>query len=335
MVFALVTLYAQKPVTLEFESHAIKNESDNNMQLCKYAEPGEGGENVIWDFSNLQSINDFTGFVKSSYQSVNSALFPRANTELNEFENRFYFRIAENCVEQLGYSSRDNVVVTSFDKPFVKMIYPFTMGDHFNGTFEGTYKMGTVSSKLAGSYEVTADGYGTLMLPDNFIVDNTLRVSTTKSYSYKVNGSDNLYEIVTYRWYSDWYRYPLLVLTKIKTSVNQSSSVSYQAAFNNQLSIPAVSNEVKISAGKLFDVYPNPVNSVLNISCLVEIEGTVLISLYDLSGKLIKVLHNEEMSAGPQKFSFDLNESGISEGPYLLKANISGGIQTKQILIEK
>ncbi|MBN2212958.1 MAG: T9SS type A sorting domain-containing protein [Bacteroidales bacterium] len=332
-LLAAIQLQAQNIVILNFETHALKGESDNNMQLCKYVLPGDDGENIIWDFSGIEKTNAFTGFVKSSYHSVNSQIFPQANTELQEFNNRFYFRIADNRIEQVGYASKDNTVVTAFDKPFVKMVYPFTMGDHFEGIYGGLYKTGTQSSVIRGNYLVEADAYGTLILPENFIVANTLRVKTMKNYTYQINGSDHLFEITTYRWYCDWYRYPLLVLTRITSTVNNSTSVINQAAYNNQLSIPATTISKRILGDRLFEVYPNPTNRLLRICYSVKDGGRVSFVLYNLSGAEIKILYDEDMTEGTYHLESDLTDEGLSEGVYLLKADIAGHIQAQQIIL--
>ncbi len=330
---SVICLRAQEPVVLNFETHAIKGESDNNMQLCKYMAPGESGENIIWDFSGLEKTNEFTGFINSSYHSVNSQIFPQANIELKEFNNRFYFKTADNRVEQVGFASEDNHFVNIYDKPFIQMFYPFTMGDHFEGTYGGLYKTGTVTNAIKGNYEVVADAYGKLILPDNFIVDNVLRVKTIKNYTYVMIGFDHLYEIVTYRWYCDWYRYPLLVLIRIKSSINQSTSITYQAAFNNQLSLPAIKIDREISGEKLFEIYPNPTDNILTIRYQVKDNGRVCFILYDLSGAEVKVLYDENMTSGFYHLESELVDEGLSEGAYLLKANIAGCTQTNIITL--
>ena len=334
-LIAVMHMYAQYPVVLNFESHAIKSESNNNMELCKYVDPDDGGINKIWDYSGIESTNEFTGFVKSSYHSVNSRIFPRANTELDEFNNRFYYRIEDNRIEQVGYSSKDNLVVTQFDKPLVKMVYPFTMGDHFEGVFSGSYKMGNLSSVIEGNYEVLADGSGMLILPDNFVVENTLRVRAMKNYSYEISGSSHLFEIVTYRWYCEWHRYPLLVLTQIKSTVSESTSVAYQAAFNNKISIPANTIDGKVHADQLFEIYPNQTDKYISITYTVINEGRVWFSLFDLSGKEIKVLYDQDMAAGTYHLELNLLDIGMSEGGYLMKTDIAGRTQTQKVMLVK
>ncbi|MBN2610505.1 MAG: T9SS type A sorting domain-containing protein [Bacteroidales bacterium] len=328
-------LFAQKPIVLEFEKHAIRNESNNVMKLCKYADPGARGANVTWDFSTLETTSDFTGYVQSSYHSSNTQLFPQANTELNEFNNRFYFRITEDRVEQYGYSSLNNQVVTTFDKPFVKMVYPFTMHDIYEGTFRGTYKYGNSTSDISGNYEILGDGYGKLILPGNFTVDNTLRVKTTKSYSYELSGVPQDVLITTYRWYCDWHRYPLLVLTSIKTSVNQNTSYVYQAAYNNKATKLAEKENPVISKDKMFDVFPNPASEFLNISFTLEEESMVTIELFDIKGRKTGTLSNEMMQPGSRKLQSDISREKYTDGTYYIKVSINGNSETQQVVLVK
>ncbi len=328
-------LFAQKPIVLKFEKHAIKSESNNEMNLCKYVDPGNGGENVTWNFSGIETTNGFTGVVKSSYHSTNSSLFPQANTDLQEFNNHFYFNISNNRIEQYGYSSLDNLVVTTFDRPFVKMIYPFTMGDNFRGTFSGIYKSGNSTGDISGNYEVTGDGYGTLILPGNYTVENTLRVKTLKTFSQVVSGITQTYEIVTYRWYCDWFRYPLLVLTQIKMSVNESTSVTYQAAFNNKATKAAENPLANVNSDKLFDLYPNPTNQFININYVVANDGLVTIELFDLSGKKISTFLNEEMKAGNYTLQPNLVNEGLFKGTYFVKVAVNGKSETQQLVLTK
>jgi hypothetical protein len=333
-VFTTV-VFAQKPISLHFETHALKSESNNTMQLCKYVDPGKGGENVGWNFSSLDATNNFTGLVQSNYHSVNSEIFPRANTELQEFNNQFYFMINENRIEQYGYSSKDNSVIIKFDKPFVKMEFPFTMGDHFSGDYHGIYKTSKNETDISGTYEVVADGYGKLMLPGNVTYDNTLRVKTIKNYTRELENMGQDIEIITYRWYCEFHRYPLLVLTKIKSTTGSSISESYQAAYNNLVNTPAKLNKEKTVTDKLFEVYPNPVDNVLTVKYEVSEKSDVMIELFDLTGKKVKSLINKEMDSGLYSIELNVKDEEISKGTYLLKVKIDNKTRTKEIIVLK
>ena len=330
-----ISLHAQKAIVLEFEKQAIKSESNNVMQLCKYVDPGASGENITWNFSNIEATSEFTGYVKSSYHSSYSQLFPQANTDLEEFNNHFYFNVANNRIEQYGYSSLDNTIVTTFDKPFVKMIYPFTMGDSYYGTFSGNYKSGNLTGEISGNYEVTGDGYGTLILPGNYVVENTLRVKTLKTYSQIIPGVNQSYEIVTYRWYCEWYRYPLLVLTQIKSTANESTSLIYQAAYNNKATKPVENPTPDLASDKLFELYPNPTDQIVNINYVVPEDGNVKIEIYDISGIKIKTLLNQEMLAGSYTLQPNFINEGLIKGTYFVKVTINKESETQQVVLMK
>lgn len=214
----------------------MKSESSNIMKICNYSDPGLKGATVTWDFSNLKPIEDFTGHVTDNYEAVNTFAFPMANIELEEFNNKFYFKVAQDRIEQYGYRSKDNKVVVKFTKPPVKMTFPFTYGKEVTGDFNGLIFIGLDTGTLKGTYKIISDGYGTLVLPGEIVINNTLRVKYEKSYSQSFNTLTENIKIITYKWYCESYRYPLLVFTEIISATNK----IYQAAYNISPGIPAI-----------------------------------------------------------------------------------------------
>lgn len=330
LAFFATFVYCQKPVILNFDTHSIKNESNNEMKICKYANPGESGENILWDFSNLEIVQDFTGYVKSAYHTSNSDVFPLANTELEEFNNRFYFKVDEDRIDQYGYATKDNNVVVHFEKPFLKMVFPFTYGNSKTGNFNGTITSGSSTGLISGSYEVTADAYGKLMLPGNYVAENTLRVKTVKDYTQNINGSQQSIKITTYRWYTGSFRYPLLVLTEIESG---NSSKSYQAAFNNRVSIALDLDDDNLSTGNFFTVVPNPVKKEFEIHFTLSEFSKVTFDVYDLSGKKINTLHSGDLNAGTYTKEINTAEAGLVKGNYLIKATIDNSYYTQEIIV--
>ena len=63
--------------------------------------------------------------------------------------------------------------------------------------------------------------------------------------------------------------------------------------------------------------YPNPFNPVTKIKYDILKSGIVKMSVYDLSGKVVRVLFNEHLSPGTYETSFD--GSGFSSGVYFYK----------------
>jgi hypothetical protein len=330
----LNSLFAQQPLVLTYETHALQAGINNNMILCHYADPGNDGENMAWNFSSLQSTHDFTGKLMTNTRSKATEAFGLANTTLDEFNNRFYLNVERHQIEQTGYSTLDNAVVVSYEKPFIKMMFPFTIGDSYSGDFYGTMKMGDTKLPLTGTYEVKADGYGKLMLPGNITIENTLRVKTVKSYEMQVNGSKQSTEITTFRWYGCCNRYPLLVLSAIKTTVGPNVTLSYQAAYNNIVNsrLPGSDGNIPNSSIR---AYPNPVADLMIFEYALADPGDVIIELYNNTGKKIMTLLDNRLDRGIYSLQLVPEKEGLPTGIYIIRANLNHTLITQEIVISK
>ena len=326
--------YAQQPLVLTYETHALQAGANNNMILCHYADPGDGGENVVWDYSFLESTLDFTGTITTNTRSKTSDAFGQANTALEEFNYRFYLHVAPDQIEQIGYSSFDNSFIVSYEKPLVKMVFPFTKGDRYNGDFFGFLKMGDATFPLTGNYEVEADGYGRLLLPGNVSVDNTLRVKTIKYYEMPVNGLKHFTEIITFRWYGCCNRYPLLVLTAIKTSIGSSVTHSYQAAFNNKINFKLSGTNGNRPLSSIH-AYPNPAADHMTLEYVLTDPDKVIIDIYNDTGKKMKTLLDSQVGSGTYRLQLVPKKEGLSTGIYFITANLNNTIVTEEIVITK
>lgn len=113
------------------------------------------------------------------------------------------------------------------------MIYPFAFGQIFTDKYAGSASiMGISKAELAGDITVTADAFGTLILPDVTLA-NTLRVKTEKT-GLEVNPcSSSVVRIVRYSWYAPGYRYPVLVLSTTESKTGIKEPVITKSAFLN------------------------------------------------------------------------------------------------------
>jgi hypothetical protein len=79
--------------------------------------------------------------------------------------------------------------------------------------------------------------------------------------------------------------------------------------------------------------YPNPFFNSTIIEYQIPHDGKVKLTIYDLSGKEIKILVNETKSAGIYKINF---ESGkLSSGTYFCKLQFGADSKTKEIIVLK
>ncbi len=283
---------------LKFENHALKPGVHNPMSYCSFVDPGIAGSDVTWDFSELRFIKSFKGFINESKDSEFGKSFPESNTELTEFNSRFFFKVSEDKMEQFGYSTDDGKNQIHFSQPFIKIKFPFAFKDVFSGRVEGTASYhGTINSTINGSYFVEADAYGTLILPGNTIYENALRIRTEKEYTNHYSNLDQEVYIITYRWYNSAHRYPLLVLTTYITKTRNSESIHHQAAYNVN-ALKSVEQFYKEDV----EIYPNPASKTLNVRLNALSEGSYYFEIFNASGELINSFYRETSAVGLHDF---------------------------------
>jgi hypothetical protein len=84
--------------------------------------------------------------------------------------------------------------------------------------------------------------------------------------------------------------------------------------------------------------FPNPFNPSTTIEYSIPAAGRVNLSVYDVSGRLVKTLVDKELSAGPHKLMWDgRNDAGgmVSAGVYFARLNFAGQRQSRKLVLLK
>ncbi|RPI73912.1 MAG: T9SS C-terminal target domain-containing protein [Ignavibacteriales bacterium] len=76
-------------------------------------------------------------------------------------------------------------------------------------------------------------------------------------------------------------------------------------------------NSFAVNDYKLSQNYPNPFNPVTVISYQVPVKGFITLKVYDIIGREVQTLVNEEKAAGKYEIHFDA--SSLSSGVYFYK----------------
>ena len=85
---------------------------------------------------------------------------------------------------------------------------------------------------------------------------------------------------------------------------------------------------------ELSDAYPNPFNDRARLNFKLPNSGSVLMQVYDVSGRLVSVLADGEYSAGEHAISFDAD--GLSSGVYFIRASADGKVfGTQKVMLLK
>ncbi len=78
--------------------------------------------------------------------------------------------------------------------------------------------------------------------------------------------------------------------------------------------------------------YPNPFNEATTIAFNLANPAQVAISIHDITGRLVAILADEKMEAGPQEILFKRNH--LVAGTYIVNVNTSKAILTRKIIIQ-
>jgi hypothetical protein len=79
--------------------------------------------------------------------------------------------------------------------------------------------------------------------------------------------------------------------------------------------------------------YPNPFNSITTISYSIKQDGLVLLKVYDVLGKEVAILVNEEKQPGVYEVNF--NASELSSGIYFYKITSGNFTGVRKMLLIK
>ncbi|NWF89618.1 MAG: T9SS type A sorting domain-containing protein [Ignavibacteriaceae bacterium] len=84
---------------------------------------------------------------------------------------------------------------------------------------------------------------------------------------------------------------------------------------------------------ELFQNYPNPYNPTTKISYQLSVDVPVTLQVYDLLGREVATLVNEEKQTGNYEVQFDA--SNLSSGVYLYKITMNDFTKTMKMMVVK
>ena len=178
------------------------------------------------------------------------------------------------------------------------------------------------------------------------VLDNNRASGKTFRYSESTNTIDTLAEKPTPVTHTQIFGFPLGAGTPKEYEVYApgGSGVSNRAAFdvNERLYFidSLISGIIKVNSNVpaeylLEQNYPNPFNPETIINFQLSMFNMVKLSVYDISGKEVAILINEELQPGVYEYKF--NGAGLASGMYFYRLSAGGGefSDTKKMLLIK
>lgn len=102
--------------------------------------------------------------------------------------------------------------------------------------------------------------------------------------------------------------------------------------FNNVTSVDDPGYTV-VNGYKLSQNYPNPFNPSTKISFEIPVSGFVSLKVYDMLGREVSVLVNEEMASGTHTVNFNAND--LSTGTYVYQLTSNGNVISNKMVLLK
>lgn len=127
---------------------------------------------------------------------------------------------------------------------------------------------------------------------------------------------------------------------RLVTTVEGSSSFALANIMNetsnlgkrNFTKVNFTGNELPVTY-ELFQNYPNPFNPSTTIRYQVPEDGVVSLRIYDILGKEVKTLVNEQKTVGKYEISFDA--SGFASGVYIYRIQVNDFVSVKKMMLLK
>jgi hypothetical protein len=335
VILAFALNLAGQKVVLTRQTHALQPGGINEMKIASYVDPGPAGDNQVWDLSAMKEEKDFKGEIFTAMDHDPELHFSSANVVLREQGNQFYFCLEDDALRACGMKTASGKTRMEFDRPYIKMVYPFAYGDAVGGEYGGYYFYGDKQADVNGNYRVEADGHGKLILPGGKVVENVLRVVDTRSYEIALGSLPHYNEILTYRWYTAGQRYPVAVLISTTSTACGQGNTSYQAAFRVPESKKATLAQELPGPEHNLKIYPNPVEDLFTVDYHLAAESRVLLELYDNTGKKIRTLEKGLKQAGTHNNTYRAAEYTLHPGLYFIRSQVGEARQSTPFILQE
>ena len=281
-----------------------------------FFEPGESGENKIWDFRHIRLTDDIYVvhyFTRDDWKIIGS-----------EKGKLTFLQVNGDSLLTGGYETPVDLV--KYHQAGLLLRFPITFGATSSGRFEGRGKHhDRLESVVSGEIRTVADAAGSLLLPENDTLHSVIRVHIQKTenaryipissgFAIDHPANESLFSSVepeiittdTYQWFEEGYRYPVLeTIETARIESGERTVLKRDAYFYHpaeQFYLPEdeanqVVREYKANARKAkmlekeanilsFGCYPNPVKDHLEIEFTLRKAVAVEISLLDIHGRL-------------------------------------------------
>lgn len=292
------------------------------------------GSTSVWNFTKLQAyLPLITDNFISPASVTNSANYPGCTVVQDQGGISTFMKSVTSPTAQtevLGVSASS--MALTFTNSAIIIKYPFSFGNTYSDNLAGSFTA-SLTGNCSGKVVTTADGLGTLNLPNNLSLSNVLRVKSVQTISLSITLLGQIGTIVqtVYNYYHANQKFPILSINYNYTNIPLAGAPTLSGLVSgissSFVAVGIQENQVEISN---FNLFPNPAKDQLTISMSNTKNETAVIQLYSLLGNLIK----EKTSSNSSTVQEKMDLSGLPAGVYLLKTSLGTASISKKIIID-
>lgn len=329
-----------------FKFWDMKVDNDGNLLVLGESHTGGGSDYTTIKYSKhgtLLWIKRYYGFAQPPQQAPGSLTI--------DDRNNIYVTGGSEDASSI-YNSTTIKYDSSGNEVWVKRLYPPTSG--YGVVVDDAYNVYYAAKSSNNNYAIKLNRDGEVVWIRTYPLTNALTTNrlvvfldSAKNFYMTANLNDPNTQYGVIKYDTDGNRQYVLSYSANPTSYNYVSDMRVDR--NGSVYITGESNSaiatVKYSiltniqnyGNNPMDFslsnYPNPFNPTTTVKYTLPHFTEVNLSIYDLSGKLIKLLVNEKKPQGSYNLIFD--GSNLASGAYLLELRSTDYITVKKILLLK
>lgn len=320
----------------------IKCNNNGEIQWSKtYNGPGNGDDqacNIALDQNNDVYV---TGYITNYFDNIDIALLKYSNDgTLAWFKNQNGNAFGEDKAYGIVVDELDQVVlitgyVTSIfsGKDYATLCYDLQgnklWGKTYNGPVSGTDIANAVGVMNDGRVIVTGKSKGVNGDYDFATIKYSKYGSLLQTSRYSMTGNSN--DIANDIAISD--DNSVFITGSSELILNSLNAPSYATTLSLEWGVPELENTKSPIQYVLSQNYPNPFNPSTNINFTIGKDARVKINIYDILGRLVQTITDEDLVAGTYKVTFDGHN--LSSGTYFYELTAGDFRDVKKMILIK
>lgn len=287
-----------------------------SLATTAYFSEGSAGANQTWNLSSLTPSGTSTSNCVAVSSTPNGSSFPAANIAFNNVStsNYSYFKTSSSAYQNYGNVLSSGVVM-SYSNPEDMLRFPFTYLNTYSDPWATSFVNGGYTFYRTGVTTITADAYGTLILPTGTI-SNVTRIHMVQNY--QDSAFIGMPYVITYLndeylWYKDGTHSVLAACFTFTTNGGSPTQTGFY------LNTPVGIEETEMSLSSV-NLYPNPAAENVSFELELTDNTSVEVNFYDILG-------NQVMS--PIKQSGTIGKNIV----YVPVENLAEGVYVADILV--